>query len=67
MNEMFEMWSLPWHALQRSLADAFGADTDIGAVSTSKPIAGHAQNVPVAASWLARARAGATGACQSVR
>ncbi len=25
MNEILELWSVPWHALQRNLAEAFGA------------------------------------------
>ncbi len=26
MNDIFELWSLPWHALQHSLALSFGAE-----------------------------------------
>ena len=26
MNDICEMWSLPWHALQRNLASGIGGD-----------------------------------------
>lgn len=51
MNENFELWSLPWHLLQRSLADEL------------RPVSGHidpSTASPASArplSWLARARA----------
>lgn len=53
MNDIFELWSLPWHALQRSLALSFGAEA-----AAMAP--GNAQSTPARAaaptgSWLARA------------
>ena len=52
MNDICEMWSLPWHALQRSLA--LGVAPDASASSTK------AVNVPSVAnpanSWLSRAQ-----------
>jgi hypothetical protein len=55
MSDALEPWSHPWHALQRTLAKAFGAD----AASYSTP--GERLPVPAvraaeAASWLVRAR-----------
>lgn len=55
MNDIFELWSLPWHALQRSLADGFGTET-----SASGPVhpltSGSDIAAPGAANWLMRAR-----------
>jgi hypothetical protein len=51
MNDTFEAWSLPWHALQRNLALALGGD------ATS-----HSGRSPTAAvnfcagSWLGKAQ-----------
>jgi len=59
MNDIFELWSLPWHALQRSLAEAFGAESAVHAASTSK--SSISRNLPTpTGSWLVRARNGAT-------
>ncbi len=54
MNEISELWSLPWHELQHSLANGI-------AVQAAPLVAGitlvrQAQNA-AAPSWLARARA----------
>jgi len=60
MNDIFELWSLPWHALQRSLANGFGAETAISA-----PVNPPGSGVRVAAapvSWLARALSAAAQA-----
>ena len=46
MNDACEMWSLPWHSLQRSLADTF----------TAVPVARQTPMTACAGSWLARAR-----------
>lgn len=56
MNEILEMWSLPWHALQRSLAIKAGSE------AAWSPVAGRTlQNSsnPLGAqvSWLVRAQA----------
>ena len=67
MNDMFELWSLPWHALQRHLAASCGID------GVALAAAANAQRGPGATvattgsragdgaglrsgSWLARAR-----------
>jgi hypothetical protein len=55
MNEIVEFWSLPWHALQRTLANGFGA------VAPASPSAGSmswrcAPTQASGGSWLARAR-----------
>lgn len=58
MHEMFENWSLPWQTLQRSLAEACGADTEISSRATMNPA--NAQNPGSSAtSWLVRARSSA--------
>lgn len=55
MNEMLELWSLPWHALQRNLADRFSIDAPpIVAGIPLQLNGGAASNSP---SWMARARA----------
>jgi hypothetical protein len=52
MNDILEFWSLPWHTLQRSMANSF--DAEAGTRSTS---ASHGATTPGANStWLARAR-----------
>ena len=53
MNDAVELWSTPWHALQRRLANGWGVDESIRSHgSTLAPrTAPHA-----ASSWLVRAR-----------
>jgi hypothetical protein len=51
MNEIFELWSLPWHLLQRSLANELRPVCGPVDPSTAAPTA------PLSLSWLARARA----------
>jgi hypothetical protein len=71
MNEVSEMWSLPWHALQRNLAQSMGGSAmghagaaprtvnAFEAVSTLKVI--HVESAAVSAnSWLRRAQRRAT-------
>src|ERR1700675_3767840 len=58
MHEVFENWSLPWHALQRSLAEAFGADTQQN--SPAKPQSLNSRKTAPATSWLLRARCSAS-------
>lgn len=54
MNDIFELWSLPWHALQRRLAASCGAETAAVASGNSQsPVAGIAATP--ASSWLVRA------------
>jgi hypothetical protein len=55
MHDTCEMWSLPWHALQRNLAKGIGADAIVysAAIVTALSV----QSAAVAAtSWLGRAR-----------
>jgi hypothetical protein len=55
MNEVFDLWSLPWHALQRSLAETFR--TEAASKAPAKPkllISQIAQTT--GSNWLARAR-----------
>ena len=67
MSDIFEFWSLPWHALQRSLASGFGAE------AAESPARSPAHwNLGVAApsdgsSWLSRARSGLSQARQAAR
>jgi len=53
MNDIFEIWSLPWHALQRRLAAGVGAEA-AARHATNPRGAGVGVAVP-ASSWLARA------------
>jgi tripartite-type tricarboxylate transporter receptor subunit TctC len=55
MNQSPEIWSLPWHTLQRNLAGGAGAVAFGTAVSARK--AGYLRSVAVRAnSWLSRAQ-----------
>jgi hypothetical protein len=55
MNDTSEMWSLPWHALQRNLALRLGGEAVIHSSAMVKAV--NVQNAAVAAnSWLGRAR-----------
>lgn len=54
MNDMFENWSLPWHALQRRLAK--GVEAEAAAIATRNPRdAGARIAAATPSSWLARA------------
>jgi hypothetical protein len=66
LNEISELWNLPWHELQRSLAAGFGDShgacaTGVGAYETGisrtafKPAGTRNPAAPVG-SWLVRAR-----------
>jgi hypothetical protein len=55
MNEMFENWSLPWQTLQRSLAETFGAQADLGSRATVSPLNLQGSDSSTT-SWLVRAR-----------
>jgi len=54
MNEIFELWSLPWHALQRRLAINFGAATPATVFGNPQSLVARAAATP-ASSWLVRA------------
>jgi hypothetical protein len=58
MSEVLEPWSHPWHALQRTLATAFGSDAASLPAGDRASVAG--KRAADAASWLVRARS-ATG------
>ena len=49
MNDLLDMWSLPWHALQRRLAVSIGA---AAGVQTPRPVAAGGADT---GSWLMRA------------
>jgi hypothetical protein len=55
MNETLELWSAPWHSLQRSLAATLGTEMSrlIAGVGVSVPTEREPTGVPT---WLARAR-----------
>jgi len=55
MNEMLENWSLPWHTLQRSLAEAFGAEAQSSTRAKVKSLNAQRIGSPTT-SWLVRAR-----------
>jgi hypothetical protein len=55
MNDICEMWSLPWHALQRNLAKGISGDVVGHSALALKTL--NVQSVAVSAnSWLSRAR-----------
>jgi hypothetical protein len=66
MNDMYEVWSLPWHALQKSLAGGIGAKEGAVAVpnnavprrnaTCARNAAGRRGAAGCADSWLYRAR-----------
>jgi hypothetical protein len=65
MNDIFEFWSLPWHALQRSLANGLKHEVAGGPAAGSMPV-----NVGARApdsSWLARAQNAAPQLRQTAR
>jgi len=55
MNETLELWSAPWHSLQRSLADTLGKEMSRVIVGIAAA-AGAPQSANATPSWLARAR-----------
>jgi hypothetical protein len=55
MDDICEMWSLPWHALQRSLANGTGDDAPNHSTVGMRPVNARGAAVPPN-SWLARAR-----------
>jgi hypothetical protein len=55
MNDTCEMWSLPWHALQRTLALGLGGDAPAHTGATVTAV--NVQSATAYAnSWLGRAR-----------
>jgi hypothetical protein len=63
LNDALDLWSLPWHELQRRLAQTCGA---AGAWTAAAPN-GVAPTLASAANWLARARLASMQAHQSGR
>ncbi len=58
MSDIAELWSLPWHELQRSLAAGFGGSA-AGAGGSGSPFVravGAPCVISPAGSWLVRAR-----------
>ena len=66
MNDIFEFWSLPWHELQRTLANGLVAETVRGAAPAARPPKSAAA-LSASGSWLARARSGLPQAHQASR
>jgi hypothetical protein len=54
VQDMFENWSLRWQTLQRSLAESFGAEVDLGLRATVKPVNLQGSGSS-ASSWIVRA------------
>ena len=54
MTDMFEVWSLPWHALQRNLAKRIGSAAAANAATGFRRAGQRAVAAP-GSSWLARA------------
>jgi hypothetical protein len=54
MNDKFEIWSLPWHAMQRRLAKGVGAEPDASTATNPRGAGARVAAAP-ASSWLARA------------
>jgi hypothetical protein len=50
VNDIGELWSLPWHSLQSSVAERFGIVTALNGPSRCARAA-----APVTANWLMRA------------
>jgi len=59
MSDIAELWSLPWHELQRSLAAGFGGNAAGAAGGSGSPfvrVVGGPCVISPAGSWLVRAR-----------
>jgi hypothetical protein len=56
MSDTSEPWSLPWHALQRTLARGFGVEAATCSPPGCRVPAAKSQAAAEAASWLVRAR-----------
>jgi hypothetical protein len=59
-SDIFEFWSLPWHALQHRLASGFGAEAPRSPAPGAAAATFGAAAPSVGSSWLARARSGAS-------
>jgi hypothetical protein len=54
MSDILELWSEPWHALQRSLASRVASDPQNDGMHAHAP--GPLVAAPVGGTWLVRAR-----------
>jgi len=59
MNNMSESWSIPWHALQRRLAETFGPAINRGSSTTPKSLRSQVSTA-CGSNWIVRARSAAT-------
>jgi hypothetical protein len=55
VSDIFELWSLPWHALQRSLADGFRAEAPSSAGLNLQSSSGRVTAPAAGGNWLLRA------------
>ncbi len=55
LNDTFELWSLPWHALHRDLAKSFGPEPAVVPSAGLKLMPAPAASAAAAGSWLRRA------------
>ncbi len=53
-NDTAESWSVPWHTLQKTLADAFGCNAPVHPLAAPKRASSSAK--AVAGNWLVKAR-----------
>jgi hypothetical protein len=56
MNDIVELWSLPWHALQRDLALGLAGEAATPAVPALKAVRLEIVLAVSANSWMSRAR-----------
>ncbi len=61
MNDMLELWSIPWHALQRSLAEAFGVEAPAAAATGRVLAASDARAESGVAALVSGGRSAASG------
>lgn len=61
-----ELWSIPWHELQRSVAETFRSDASANATAKQKTARSQIPDVP-SSNWLVRARGGTAYSHQPAR
>jgi hypothetical protein len=67
MSDTFEMWSLPWHALQRNLALGLDGNAIVHSAIAVKAVTVQSAAAVATNSWLGRARLLAAPLPQQVR
>jgi hypothetical protein len=67
MSDTAEMWSLPWHALQRNLALGLDGNAIVHSAVTIKAVTAQSAVAVATNSWLGRARLRAAPLPQQVR